>query len=264
MPIDQPENIIHVCGCNYTLKLISGIGKAIINNNIDQVRLLLNTNSENDHTDTLNYSLFHNKLEIFNMLINEFNVDIHKDNELTLLIAIENDAIDIMKMLVEAGADINSNNGSVLIRSVVKNNYDMVKYLLDYGANIHAANDGAFVNSFFRRHYKIAELLLKYGADIHAQHDYAINMCTSYDGIKILLEHDSNFDIKKLNEALLSSINKYHLKTAQLLIQHGANIESLNNCQVDVTAEKLDTINFLIENQIDPMRIILLLLHQED
>lgn len=68
---------------------------------------------------------------------------IYSDPYNALILAIEKNKFDIIKILLEHGSDANAedfNHNSALIKASEREQFDTVKILLEYGANVHAEN----------------------------------------------------------------------------------------------------------------------------
>jgi len=97
-------------------------------------------------------------------------IDIHFDNEAVLIWAIENNEIDIVKILINKGACIKNNDFALQMATTDENRIEIVELLLKNGANKHALD--AFMpqwlyefkhsESYKRNHNNIIDLLKKY------------------------------------------------------------------------------------------------------
>ena len=87
-----------------------------------------------------------NNIDLLKLLIeNGANIDIHTSSYMSpFLIAVSEDRPDIMKCLIEAGANIQycgpEGDENPLIGSIVNENYEMCKFLLDSGFDISIKN----------------------------------------------------------------------------------------------------------------------------
>ena len=87
----------------------------------------------------LYYSSQWNSLNIIKYLVRK-GVDIHRDNEQSLMLACINGSLDVVKYLVENDADIHAKEEDCFIMACRNGHLDVVKYLVSKGA-LKAARD---------------------------------------------------------------------------------------------------------------------------
>lgn len=162
--------------------------EAIIHNNNDAVKLLLDYGANPNNKAHKNYPLFYaikkNNYNVVKLLLDygAIIVDVY-ENEYgndplcsTIGYGYSKDNInyDIFKLLVDYGCDVNfihPDGSSILLICVYWNENELVEYLLTHGANVNTFdfNDGKKQNTFYyaclNHNMYIAKLLLKYDVD---------------------------------------------------------------------------------------------------
>ena len=198
--IDAAKN-----GDNLELYINNGINVQVFSNyaliqsinigSYDNVKILLD-NKANIHTTQDTY----------------VGIDIE---ETALIVAIKNDHLDIVKLLVSYGANIHVQDENPLITSIRFGNYDIAKYLLSVGANVNGRNgnvkkwwfnDDTILTTIclgrdlikYNAKYALDMLccLIKAGANIHARNNFALVKFVKYGDIKIikcLLENGAKY-----------------------------------------------------------------------
>lgn len=94
---------------------------------------------------------------IAELLRHEIDLNIETDIEndpsnSVITIATENQHVELVKMLVEAGADINleSSNGGPIVIAASKDNVELVRYFLSIGANVNSSSASMGINSLMQ------------------------------------------------------------------------------------------------------------------
>jgi len=146
------------------------------------------------------------------------------DNDEAMKIAVSEDNLNTVKLLIESGIDIKLNEIKYL-RTF--NSLDMIKLLVKNGININAGNDIAFRN--FQQDLDIMEYLLKKGVNININNG------------EVLIEHSS------------SSLYREHV---ELLIKYGADVSVRNNMALkfwvyDDAYADADIVKLLVSNGAD-------------
>lgn len=112
--------------------------------------------------------------DVMKLLNNNYSV-----NESQIMLAIKNENIEILSMLLDAYI-INKNNFSFLNEAILKGNYKIVKLLLDHGANPNVYNKNGITSLMLtppKNKSKIFDLLVEHNADINAKNKY---ICSDY------------------------------------------------------------------------------------
>ena len=101
----------------------------------------------------------------------EEGADLHLNNNNELfLFAVQNDQLEIVKLMIEYGADIKRG----LRQAAIYGKYIITKYLLEHGGD--ATDGNLLINASYRGYINIVALLLEHGADIHFEDDKALEM----------------------------------------------------------------------------------------
>lgn len=173
--------ILSVCGfCvlnaqNSAFKIF----EAVKNNNINEVRSLLDQKADPNSVDEdgdhlLMYAALYSSPDCMQLLIEKgSNVNSkNKIDETALMWSVHD--LAKMKLLIQHGADVNakakSGNTSLLIASIGHGKYDAVKLLIDKGADVFAVNnrkENALVRASLFGDTATISLLLSKGLDIN-------------------------------------------------------------------------------------------------
>ncbi len=150
-------------------------------------------------------------------------LDVYGTINPSLIVAIQNNNFQTIKILLESIPDINfkikyinSHNGLALSYVCKRNRLEIAKYLIDCGADISINNNYCLKRAARKGHIDLVKLLIDNGADIHARHDYALRW----------------------------SARNNHLEIFEYLLQKGANINTKNN-YVKRYAERFNCVNLL-------------------
>ncbi|XP_055954650.1 serine/threonine-protein phosphatase 6 regulatory ankyrin repeat subunit B-like [Patella vulgata] len=139
----------------------------------------------------------------------------HCDVNITpvLLKSIRRQHTTITEILIKAGCDVNSTDKdgvTPLMECMEMGNLVLLKQLIDHGASVNAKdNKGCFVLDYLF-------------PDYHHTNDQS----TSADIIKMLIEAGAH--INKCNNLLYRSMNRGYYDTAQILIEHGIDVNTLD------------------------------------
>ncbi|KAI9295842.1 ankyrin [Neoconidiobolus thromboides FSU 785] len=168
-----------------------------------------------------------------------------------------------MDYLLSLGADINHENSRALREASYFNNLPSLEYLLTKGINVHAFNESSLLSACHKGYYKVVKLLIQYGSDINFNYGSSlrfsassghfkivelliknnINLNSQYCGIKALRDSAKNghlnivrlllenkVPINGLKDApLLCAIIAGHYDVTLTLLEHGANVNSINS-----------------------------------
>ena len=204
----------------FIILLFKDINKLAVSNNIVnlckydeessellKVQLDLISDIKINHSELLQLSETEkNRLIKLLKLLIEYKVNVnYKDNKegnTILMLAVQFNYFNFVKLFVENGAKINekSNQGSTaLILAVITNNYEITEYLIEKGADVNI--------------YEIYDILT-----------LAITYGTSNEIIKLLLENKVEISYNILSHAILMG-NK---EVIYLLIEYGVNVNETN------------------------------------
>lgn len=209
------------------------------------------------------------------------NFDISKIDDDSKAI-IEADNVVMMKMFIDLFrlADNSNNITALLVHSTLsfKDNVEILKLLLSYGVdvNINVQYDRELdekgdaviyaILAIMCKFDKIncVKLLLEYGADPNINNGQAICCAcerTNYELVKLLIIYNASVTINDL--PIVFAVTSGNLKIIDLLIEHGADINAVNNfCSTNkMIAEDSKKMrkkyNKFIELGIDPLTTFL-------
>lgn len=173
--IEKVKEIINTAGFNINKKLgtfgSTVLMKAVINNNFEITKLLIDAKAD-------------------------LNVKDDKNGSTALLKAVIGNDFKITKLLVEAHADLNvknNNDDTALIRAVSKNKFRIAKLLVDAGADLNVKNkkgETALIVAATNEYNEITKLLIKKGADLTIQTRHgatALSIMDAQHNIDLLL-----------------------------------------------------------------------------
>ena len=221
--------------------------------NVDKVKEFIEDNGINpaDMRDKLNenaliISAASNNIDVFKMLVEEYNLDVNHKNNLgvTPLISASNlGNKDLIKFLLSKDANINDKNNkglSALILASEKDYKEIVELLLEKGANVNDKDDNnwtALIFAVTNKNLEVVKLLLEKGANVNYKEDngWTALMRAAQDGYKeiveLLLEKGANINEKEDDgwTALIFGANNNHLEVVELLLERGADINEKEN-----------------------------------
>jgi ankyrin repeat protein len=125
--------------------------------------------------DQLITAIQKNNIDLIRTLINNDNVNLHKNGTTPLHHASSIGNTEVVKLLIEKGADINVKNnfGSTPLHYASnEGNTEVVKLLIDNGADINVkdrADTTPLHKASFKGHTEVVNLLIENGADIHVK-----------------------------------------------------------------------------------------------
>ncbi|XP_019851655.1 PREDICTED: ankyrin repeat and SAM domain-containing protein 6-like, partial [Amphimedon queenslandica] len=198
-----------------------------------------------------------------------------------LIVAIEKDNIDIVKLLLEKGTDpkvteYTSGDNPALIVAIETDNIDIVKLLLEKGADPNvteypSGGSPALIIAIEKGNIDIVKLLLEKGADPNVTKypsggSPALIIAIekgNIDIVKLLLEKGADPNVTKYtsgyNPALIVAIKKDNIYIVKLLLEKGADPKvteytSGDNPALIVAIEKdnIDIVKLLLEKGADP------------
>ncbi|KAJ3085153.1 hypothetical protein HK102_000272, partial [Quaeritorhiza haematococci] len=156
----------------------------------------------------------HNKNLVGQMV--EMGVNVHAGSEMALRWAVDDDNIELARLLLDYGADMHAECGPAFDRAISSSKEDLVRLFLDHGANVHARCDDfifslvpdchpinhtilkMLVERGANPHFdedallrtavlsdlnlKMVQYLIGLGADVHVKHDQALRRAPSQSG----------------------------------------------------------------------------------
>ena len=186
--------------------------------------------------------------------------NVHTNNDMALRHAVNNEHLEIIKLLLEHDANVHFDNDSMLCWASVNGRTETVKLLLDYGANVHANDDEALFYAVGSGYIEIANLLLEHGADIHARNGRILNDLVidffnfirngDIELIKFSLKY-GNIDIHAKNDhALRLAVKKGHFQVVKILLEYGANVHAKNDeaLRIAIKNKDIDLVNMLLNH----------------
>ena len=238
--------------------------KAIKENDIDTVRLLLQEEKVNVHfgdEDALQNAVIWCQDEIILLLL-EYGASARALPNFIVLHCITFGKISTLKILMDNGIDANYH---MLSTAVSYGCLDMVKFFIELGLT----NFDYFLKSACTGgHHEIAKLFIEHGVDVNTNNNLSMvcaNGCTPI--VKLLLENGANIHIKnriifdaddiifnmkeftkKINEytyieefseaPLFYAVLNGHTDVVKILVEYGANIYVHDQCALTLAAEK--------------------------
>lgn len=225
--------------------------QAIRENNLNQVRLLLdlghdiNMTDEDGNTPLNNAVLDEAKPEVILFLLEQGAKPDKKDDygEAPIHRAIQNHSLEVTKLLLSFGADIeikDQDGRTPLMHAVYQNQTDILSLLVQEGANLNVMDDegntpihdAAYSNSI-----DTLKILLESGFSVSEKsasgklplHDAAFNNSYEVSELLIQLGADVNAQDANGNTPLHHAIEKNAVDVANLLVQNGASAAIKNN-----------------------------------
>lgn len=144
--------------------------------------------------------------------------------------------LKIVKYLIKSGSNISATNNegeTALMEASYNGHLDIVKYLVSEGADVNSADNGGFtslMSASWSENLEVAEFLLSKGANINAKCCnnklsivFEAGRIEKVEVVRFLIKHGAN-----LNESLHASAMVGDLKSVKLLLEKGANLNSLD------------------------------------
>jgi len=265
---------------------LDGIKYALRNNPNMNYRYEPNMNSYPIRHKFLQY-LMDGKFEIIKFLVDSgMNTNFSSYGETPLIIAVNYDRIDVVKLLLNNRGDINQYNDLLLINASIFGYTEMVKLLIENGSNVNVQHDKALSQSCLYGRYDVVKILLENGAKINSRnyvalknaernkHTKIINLLYDYikkypkiykkyqqtnESIKSLLvgptEEEVLDNLKNLtpDELLIKSVRKGLLIGVKKSLENGADINIDNGkplCDSSFIG-RINIVKYLIENGAD-------------
>lgn len=167
-----------------------------------------------------------------------------KDNDMSLVKAVENNDVSLVKKLLQAGSDVetrDNKNRSLLLIATYNNNIEMAQTLLDAGANVNTQDnikDSPFLYAGAQGKLELVKLFLNYNPDFKIYnrfggsalipaaekgHPEVVKLLANTPGYPI--DHVNNLGWTALMEAIvLGSGGSVHTQIVQELVDAGADI----------------------------------------
>ncbi|WP_295154390.1 ankyrin repeat domain-containing protein [uncultured Brachyspira sp.] len=211
--------------------------------------------------DMLYYAVRNNNAEMTEILIDK-GLDAGRDYGYEYPyyltdIAINNDNLDILKLLVESG-DIDLEE-SLIPKAVENHNIEIVKYLIFIGQDVNAQIffDGFYTDSPMKvaaenGNIEIAKLLMDKGADLNSSDDYIYYAVDygNYDIAKLLIDNDVfnlNTNTTREEAIKLAKNNKYYEIEKLLSSEDTDNIEGYDDIMNAVSKGDIKALEKLIK-----------------
>ena len=166
--------------------------EAVKKADVEQVKLVIAEGADID----AKWGDVYNKNEGDPLLLKKFGLN----DSTPLWHAVDSNNMDEVKLLVETGADVNAGKWPPLGRAVDVNNTAIAEYLIDHGANVNYPADWGPLQESVTFSIEMVKLLLEKGADINggttmpALH-YAVNMNLK-DIVELLIQHGADINTK--------------------------------------------------------------------
>ena len=238
---------------------------AISNNNIDQIKSLLNDGADIHFSNDFAFKTACDRKQIeFARYLLDLGANPnacgqhdgkwgnHFFDYAPLIYHSELGNIDIVRfLLAEANVDVHMANDCALIEACRNDHSDIVSLLLDYGANMYAQNGCAITITAENGYINILKILIDKGFDINLENYNILNDAVKYghfDFVKLLLE----IGITAYSE-FITACQKGHYRIVKLLMEHGVDLHNLGNEALVMASTNghTDIVKLLIENGVD-------------
>lgn len=143
------------------------LAKAIFNESFETITYLLNEGTRTDQIEILS-AIETKSYEIVHILINH-GLRTRKDDFKALQFAVDNQLVNILRLLLESGVDPSPIMSSLIIKPCRLGQIDIMRLLIQYGQKdtIRAHRDSALRIATYNGHIELVNLLLESGADPH-------------------------------------------------------------------------------------------------
>jgi len=191
----------------------------------------------------------------------EMGVDVNAvvDDTTPLLRATQVGNIDIVLFLVEKGADVNYRNRNgitPLSEASYNNDIEIARLLVMNGADVGATDNyggGPLVAAIKGGSYHMMEVLLRgKGVDLEAISDTIYN-CDDVDKMRLLISHGLKVNTDRGGEQLLRACRGGNYDMVRLLVENGANIDTIDiysggvtPLMITISTDRLDISTYLM------------------
>lgn len=234
-------------------------------NNYSAVKFLLEKGADpniviDGNFNALNAAFGNSDLRITKILLNN-NADPNMlfSNSYIFKSMIENDNIEILKLLVEKGLNLNTkfeDNTTLLHSAVYKNSIQFVKYLVENGFDISIFEeytiDSPLIQAARRHHIPENDMsdvftyLINSGIDVNSRNNYfetPLLYAAQNDVVitKLLVENGADINAKSSNgeNALKKAISMSKFDIVKYLIEQGADINAKDNRGISILISSL-------------------------
>lgn len=218
---------------------------AVINNRADVAEVLISHGADVNHNSKsmgtpLSVAVRNNRKEIVKLLIDkgaDINIKLSHGDPILM-----GASLDIAQILINNGADINVKNSegkTPLSIAIDNNNVDMVRLLLNHGAKINEITDRytgrtEFFSAMRVGSISLVELLLQKGANINALDSNGMPPLASAlwykrkDIVELLINRGADVNILSKNGDTLLQGHSHNIDMFELLLKHGVNVNAKN------------------------------------
>lgn len=194
---------------------------------------------------SMNAILFLGAKEGFISLIDySMSHDKNINKNYALLLAVQNQKIDIIKHLITLKANIKVLSDMPLRAAAQIGNMEIVRHLVEHGANIHESNDDALKNSAANNHFDIVHYLCQHGAIVHHT-TFDLPIERNHEKItRYLIDHlfKHTYNVPIINHVLytLAKYNQLDIIAylLQYLIKNDFDIQQLDGYSLIIATEK--------------------------
>jgi hypothetical protein len=168
----------------------------------DHIRLFSLLSRYKDYNPTMSFwirqSVHHNALNIFKYLSNAHLLD-----DRHLISASKTGNLKMIKHILQLSSTlINVGGGLSLINAIEERYIKIVKYLIDKGVNVHYDREMSLITSIYRNALLIAKMLLKAGSNVNYNRGEPLITAINFkrpDMVKLFLKYgaDPNLDGRK-------------------------------------------------------------------
>ena len=181
-------------------------------------------------------ALINGHIETYQVLRNAGARLLNKDKSYALMLACKNNHVEATKILIDMGAQLYINYDTPFNMAIENDNIDIVDYLIQAGANFNDTDKSGncpLLKACEKGNHKIVNLLLDLGINPNIKNPYTDEtplIVASINGhiktVRLLLHAGANVNaISRFHNTSLICASKYgHHKIAQILIDAGANL----------------------------------------
>lgn len=212
--VEAGADINYISGQGYTL--LKSMAEQV---NIDMVRALLNMGADTD-AETKRYTTT------------------------PLYVAVQQDDLEIVRLLLEAGANPNAQNVDRWFPLANAQSIEMVQLLLDYGADIHLTNEMGQDALQDQKDPEVAAYLIEAGAHVNPDKGQSGSPLQgaarngNLEKMRLLLQRGADVDQAESwgETALMTAAEHSFVKGVRLLLDHHANVHLKENDEHGRTA----------------------------